>query len=105
MIRVGYLTRKKSIFTERVGVLWEIGRDEPSPSAAHLEAFRTAERARARALLDALAGADLDPGATVPPALGDRQRQLARRINALQTQLSQAASAESGLPYTRSSNG
>ncbi|MGH2571836.1 MAG: tetratricopeptide repeat protein, partial [bacterium] len=85
-IRLGFLTDKKAIYARRVEVLCELGRDQ--------EAFAVSERARARTLLDVLAGAAGEVGGHVEPALRDEERRLSARLREAQTVLSEAVSAE-----------
>jgi CHAT domain-containing protein/tetratricopeptide (TPR) repeat protein len=89
--RVGFHATSRPLYAERVRVLYDIG-----APAAHQEAFRVMEMARARVLLDALAGIRVEPGASIDPALGDRQTQCLRRLRALQIELSKAESEVAG---------
>ncbi len=101
-IRVGFLSDMKSIYAARIGVLSKIALTERAggarAGAAEQEAFRVAELAKGRSLLDALAGSRVDPGDEVEPALRARERTLAARLSALQTVLSEAVSADSWDP-------
>ncbi|MFQ5600589.1 MAG: CHAT domain-containing protein, partial [Candidatus Krumholzibacteriia bacterium] len=90
-IRVGILAKRKRVYVERVATLYELGVEDP---AAHEEAFRVAERSRARALLDALSGTRVPPGAGLDPALLKREQRLVSRLSAVQVQISKAVSAE-----------
>lgn len=94
-LRIGFLTDKKSIYAARVTVLRELGQSAAPESPEHLAAFQVAERARARTLLDVVSGTHADPGTAVDPALREQERRLAGRLSALQTELSQAVSADS----------
>ncbi len=93
-VRLGVLSQGRNVYAERVFVLLEMAESNGAGGAQCLEAFRVAERARARALLDALSGAHADPGSHVEPALRSRERALAAHLGMLQTDLSRAVSAE-----------
>jgi CHAT domain-containing protein len=91
--RIAYHGRERSLYASRVAVLYAMGAAPGDASAAHARAFEIAERARARALLDVLGGARPE-AAAVDAALQERERSLAARIGALQTELSRRASME-----------
>jgi len=90
-IRIGVLAAKKQVYVDRVAVLCELGRTDP---LAHEEAFRVAEKARARALLDVLSGVRVAPGGDIDPSLSEREDYLLSRLRTLQVQISRAVSAD-----------
>ncbi len=93
-IRVGFLTDKKSVYADMIGIQYEIGMQDEDPAPAHRAAFQVAEKSRARSLLDILSVSRADPGRGVDRALQDKERQLAAQISALQAELSRVASEE-----------
>ncbi len=92
-VRSGVLAAHASLFADRVGVLYEIGRVEETGSVRE-EAFRVSEAGRARALVDALSGTDLVSGPSAGP-LQQRERELATLLAESQSALSRAASSDS----------
>lgn len=93
-IRLGFLAGKKAAYVARVGVLHARATEDLGGNAHIEEAFRVAERARARSLLDVVSARGLDPGDAVAPALRERERRLAARLGAIQTELSRLAAQE-----------
>jgi CHAT domain-containing protein len=85
-IRLGFLADKKSIYARRVDVLLRLGREE--------EAFDVSERARARALLDALGGAVQDARVYADSTLREKELRQAARLRDAQAALSRAVSSD-----------
>jgi CHAT domain-containing protein len=92
-IRMGFLSTRKAVYSERVSVLHERSARD-GHDALLAEAFHVAERARARALLDVVSAGGLDPGEVAPAPLRERERRVAARLGTLQTEISRAAAAE-----------
>ena len=77
--RSGFLTNKMDLYEETVRLLLEMDRSD--------EAFRYAERSRARHFIDILAEQDFDLATERESTLYEQQRELARRIRALRENL------------------
>ena len=90
-LRTSYLASFQKFYGMQIDLLMQLHRERPTEGLAAL-ALQVSERARARGLLEALgeAGARIRAGAD--PALLDRERQLAQRINAKALTLMQLTS-------------
>lgn len=98
--RMGFQSESREVYTERASLLRELGARRTaggpadSSGAPLVEAFRVAEMAQARALLDFLGGDPPPPDEAVPVALREREETLRHRLASLQTQLSRVASRD-----------
>ncbi|MCK4304234.1 MAG: CHAT domain-containing protein [Candidatus Eisenbacteria sp.] len=99
--RLGFMEDKQEIYGARVDILSTLAEEQASgaPPGTTAEwaipaALRVAEKARARVLCDVLSGTRVDPGAGVDSTLRENQQELSTRLSLLQSELSQAASAE-----------
>jgi len=91
--KAGFLQDKVEIYKEQIALLLELHRrDVRSQNGA--DAFHYNERARARAFLDGLAEAKIDPERDVAPNLLKQKQDLYRRISALTAQLIKERSRE-----------
>jgi len=79
--RMMYASRSASPYEPYVDVLMALARQDTQQAYAR-EAFRAAERARARGLIDLLAASDVDVRRGVDRELVDREQSLRRRLNA-----------------------
>lgn len=89
--RASFLVGKIDVYKKLLGVLFELQDKDKSKQA---EAFRYAERARARAFSDLLAEAKIDPEQSAAPDLLNQKQELQRRISQLTAQLIKERSQE-----------
>jgi CHAT domain-containing protein/Tfp pilus assembly protein PilF len=89
--RASFLADKVELYKKLIGLLVELRTKE-----ANTEAFRYAERARARAFFDLLAEAKIDPALSVAPDLLKRRDELQERISRLTEELLRERSQEMG---------
>jgi CHAT domain-containing protein len=79
--RMSYSSRSVTPYERYIDVLMTMARQSPA-GGFEAEAFRTAERARARGLLELLATSGVDVREGVDPALAERERALRWNLNA-----------------------
>lgn len=88
---VGFQALNVPLHVARTSVLYEIGMAERGGRrGAHFEAFRAAEQAKSRALLDVLGGIRVDPGVAADPAVRERELALLQDLRSQQTDLARA---------------
>jgi CHAT domain-containing protein/Tfp pilus assembly protein PilF len=93
--RASFLADKIDVYKKLLGLLVELQGKSRSEQAA-AEAFRYAERARARAFFDLLAEAKVNDEQSAAPDLKRRQQELQQRVSQLTTQLIKERSQETG---------
>jgi CHAT domain-containing protein/tetratricopeptide (TPR) repeat protein len=91
VFRQGFMADKRDVYAARVGVLQALDAAAGGSLTLRAEAFLTAERARARVLLDILAAAQPSAAAPGDSLLLQRYQARVARVNALQTEIERAA--------------
>jgi CHAT domain-containing protein len=79
--RAAYLGRHQDVYAVAIDVLMDLDRQQPGAGFA-ARALQVSERARARSLLDLFGESGTELRRGVDPALADRERQLARLLDA-----------------------
>jgi len=92
-LRATYLASKHDYYREWIALLMDLHRRQPD-SGWDARALGVAERARARTLLDALAGIEAEVRSGLDPVLAAEEERLRHRLNALETDRQTAAAKD-----------
>lgn len=93
-LRASFFANRQDAYAFYIGLLMRAHAASSDPTLL-AQAFDTSERARARSLVEMLAGSGADPRRDADPALVQRQREVAQQLNAKGSRLLAIANASS----------